>query len=544
MRLILSFLLALCIGAKAATPSQLLSSASALQGLSTRDLEITEAYSLAIAIGGAAIPVGSLLANAYSAGFAGLSDKDLQVIQAYAASQAIVAIYVSPNTNSPTYGIQEALNSISKNGSYGTNVIQARLRLAPGDYYFTNNIFYSNTYPVSIRIEGASILGTRLIYAGNTTTNCIFFTGGGNPAGGALNLPIHLEIADLTITSITNGQQALLCVTNYSYFDSERVNYTGWQVTTNVLWGAGLSLTAAPANAQGNVGVVVGCGNEHGTFFRNCFFAGLATGVECWADHLYMENAKFACIGVFGIGPTDGTAWANTSPYSLGAAILRRPGLDTHIFRAHFYICNGGVVLDNPTIGLGCGSVLIAEPQFELADHPLAANAPAGQAIFIPSENATDLATVYSVAHGPYAYNTTTTMDIRYTLSNKLLVSLNGNNAVATNFARLSQNTNTCSQPAAGFSPNLSAGVEFATTNTGPVVFTTASVAGNGAGDYSPHIVWVRNTGASDQPIIIPAPYRTNIAGTVLRVTNVTKLTIDYWAGTASTTNVFSQPQF
>jgi hypothetical protein len=144
--LVAVFLLALCPLVKAATPSSLLSQASAFRGYSDNDLQIAKTYSLLVSVGLAGMPIGSIMASAYSAGLAGLSDRDLQVLQAYAASQGLVDIYVSPNTNSSTYGIQEALNQIPAGGpQWGTNVTGGHIHLAAGDYYITNSLFYSNT---------------------------------------------------------------------------------------------------------------------------------------------------------------------------------------------------------------------------------------------------------------------------------------------------------------------------------------------------------------------------------------------------------------
>jgi hypothetical protein len=436
--LVAVFLLALCPLVKAATPSSLLSQASAFRGYSDNDLQIAKTYSLLVSVGLAGMPIGSIMASAYSAGLAGLSDRDLQVLQAYAASQGLVDIYVSPNTNSSTYGIQEALNQIPAGGpQWGTNVTGGHIHLAAGDYYITNSLFYSNTFPYSIRMEGAAILATRLIWAGNVRTNMLRFCGGGNPNGG-LSLPGQVQLENITFTSITNDLIQLVVMTNGSYGRVRDCNFTDWELATNNLHGAQLSIDGpAPTQPPGNVGLVIGSSLDHATYVEDCFFAGLACGIDSNTDHFYGRGLKSAFIGLYGIAGTDGTAWPNTSAYSLGPFLLFRGGLSVDLEDIHFYGVDGGVVLD------GNVNVMLWNPQWEAADHAIAAFNPSGQVISIITDSISDDTTKYAVTHGPYAYSTTTAIDARYAVYSKLLanIGLNGNNNPATNFSVISATT-------------------------------------------------------------------------------------------------------
>ena len=115
----------------------------------------------------------------------------------------------------------------------------------------------------------------------------------------------------------------------------------------------------------------------------------------------------------------------------------------------------------------------------------------------------------------------------------------NGNGTVETNYARFSTTTNLMSQPAAGLTPNLNVAFETAPTNNNTVVFALATLPTDG-NDYVEHTIMVSKA-AGDQAIIFPAPYRTNIAGTVMRCTNFTKITIEWQANLY--TNVFCSPR-
>lgn len=443
MRQLVCFILvAFCCLSKAATPTALLTQASAFQGYADRDLRIAETYSLLVSVGLAGMPIGAIMSSAYSAGFAGLSDRDLQILQTYAIAQGLVDIYVSPNTNSSTYGIQEALNQIPAGGpQWGTNVTGAHIHLSAGDYYITNSLFYSNTFIYSIRMEGAGILATRLIWAGSVRTNMLRFCGGGNPNGGLVLLPGQVQLENITFTSITNDLMQLVVITNTSYALVRDCNFTDWELGTNNLHGAQLSIdTPAPSQPPGNVGLVMGSTLDHGDFVEDCFFSGLATGIDDFGDHLYVTGFKTAFIGIYGAGGSDGTAWPSTGPYSLGPAILIRGGLGAYVNNAHFYGCYGGVLNE------GTSDVVLRDPQWEGADRALAAFNPASAGTFYIEETAISDDTVkYAINHGPYSYSSSTAVKVVYNRVSKLMAStgMDGNNNSATNFNQINSDTMT-----------------------------------------------------------------------------------------------------
>lgn len=431
-----------------------------------------------------------------------------------------VEVTVSPVPSSPSYGIQEALNSIPAGGpGWGTNTVGATVRLNSGDYYLTNGAYYSNTFKYSVKIKGSGYLNTRLIYVGfnNVRTNLLKFAGGGNPNGG-LDLPGHVEIEDLTMTSTTNDLIAFLCITNDSMWAVRHCNFTGWQITTNQTHGAQISIDGpSPTLPPGNVGIVAGTALDHAGFIDECFFANLAVGVQSFTDHLYARNIKTAFIGGFDHGGDsfgEGTAWPNTSVYSLGSVFLIMSGLNVDIDHVHFYTVNAGISFD---ANVEC---FLSHPQWELCGYGYSAFNPSGQFIHIDETSISDDAVAYQILHGPYSRTPTTAINIDYVMRNKAMssVSFDGNGNIATNWARFSVRTNLMSQPAAGHTPNLNAGFELAKTNTGPVLFAIPFLPTDVA-DVIQYDCEVLNTGGVDQPVIFPPSYVTNRNDT-LRVTN------------------------
>lgn len=444
---------------------------------------------------------------------------------------AKVAINVSPLASSPTYGIQEALNSIPAGGpGVGTNVTGALIQLAAGDYYLTNNLYFTNGFVTSFRMVGASALGTRLIYAGNTTTNVFTIIGG--TANGLGHM--HVELEDFTLMSITNGQMRLLVVTNDSYFSSTRVNYTGWEPTTNNNSGPGLSIVDVPTQAPGLVGAMVGSVNEHQCVFKECFFAGLTTCIDCMADHITIEDMKTAVIGQSGAA-VDSSAWPNTSPYSIGACVLFGHGLatapiDAHLVRPHFYSVNSGIAFLKTS-----GGVFVDEPVFETCDHPFIALVPSATTFTVSELSIAEGATRYALTNtGIFGLVTTNNMDVRYALSSTFLPSIgsvNANTANITNISTLSAALTTIptNLMAAGFNPDFSKSFETAATNTGPVIFGLPKNLP--AADYAEHLVSIENSGASLQSVTATTGYITNMARTVMKVTNQSLVRIQYRAG-------------
>lgn len=426
---------------------------------------------------------------------------------------------------------------------WGTNVTGAVIQLKAGDYYATNAIWYTNPFPYNIKLQGAGILNTRIIYAGlGTTTNMMTFCG--FAVNGGLGLPGHVEVEDITFTSITNMQAALLVITNSSYESVIRCNFTGWEVITNNLDGPALSMTVAPTQYPGNVGLKIGQGNDHATIVKDCFFAGLACGVDVYGDHFYAENIKSALIGVRN-SLDYGTAWANTSAYSLGPLVLLHGGLRNQIFNIHLYICNTGVMQDST------GGCSIYNFEVETANHAMAQFTPASGAPFhvfaqngIIQDDGGSPDGRYVVTHSPYALASTSLLDVRYQIGTKLGTSfhLNGGGNQATNFGRFAALTNLCSQPAAGFTPDFRVQNETASTNNGAntaVIFAPATLPSAFGGDMTYHEVLIHKTTGNDGAIILPAPYVTNISG-VFRCTNNTLLEFRLWPGIL--TNVFSRP--
>lgn len=276
-----------------------------------------------------------------------------------------------------TSGIQEALNSIPVKLGYGTNTTGAKVILALGDFYYTNSIVYSNTFVYNVDMEGASMLGSRVIYAGNETNAAGFtFIGGGNANISSLEANVHVNIHNLTFTAIRDELPFFnLVITNDSDFVVEDCNFTGRGVTTNVIDGPETSIQVMPDAVPGNIGMLVGRGNDHAGWVSRCFFSGLAAGIVTRCDHMHIVTPKFAIVGQ-SVNGGDAANWSVNSVYSLGACILVTGGLDVHIERPHFYSSMTGVAIDqvaNDSGNQGSGPpVYITDPVFEGADFSIA----------------------------------------------------------------------------------------------------------------------------------------------------------------------------
>lgn len=358
------------------------------------------------------------------------------------ASQFLLKNIIALNTNNvitlaPTAGlvspIQTALNNIPSGGpAWGTNVTGALINLKSGDYYVSNTLFYSNTFPYFIRIRGDS-LSTRIIWAGSARTNLMKFCGGGNPNGG-LNLPAQVEIEHITFSSVTNDLISFLTITNESYSRVSHCNFTGWELLTNNLHGSAVSIDGpAPTQPQGNVGLVIGSPLSHSTVVEDCFFAGLATGLHNFGDHFYGNIIKSAYIGIYSNSQTDGTAWPNTSPYSLGFVMVFGGGLDINIDNTHLYGVNGGIMND------GGPPIYLNRPLWEAADHAIA-TFDLTKTFYITEAAISDDSIKYKVNHSPYSLTASSGLDVRYSIWSKMIdnASLNGNGNRATNFSLLS----------------------------------------------------------------------------------------------------------
>ena len=273
-----------------------------------------------------------------------------------------------------TAGIQEALDSLPDGTEYGPTAAGGTLRFSSGYFYFTNALVYSNLYTTSLKLYGSSLLDTKLVYAGSGTGIYTFdIRGGGNPLGGALDLPIHVVVRDMGFSALTETTNVLLRITNMSYALIDSCNFTSWRIMTNNSWGSAVSINGGTLydTAQGIVGLVMGNPNDHAGLIKDTFFAGLAIGFDAHTDHLYADGLKFAFIGVDG-NSIHNPIWPTTHEYSLGAAVLRRPKLDSHLRNAHFYAVHGGVVVLN-TNALSGDWMQMDQPVMEGVDRPYAA---------------------------------------------------------------------------------------------------------------------------------------------------------------------------
>lgn len=290
-----------------------------------------------------------------------------------AAANGVTNIFGPFTPGTVTSGIQEALNSLNTGFEYGPTAAGGQLSFSSGYFYFTNVLSYSNTFTTEIKLVGAGSLDTKLVYAGNDgMTNCIWFQGRGNTNSGSLNLPIHLIIRDMGFSSINERTNVLLCVTNISLAEIESCNFTSWRIMTNQAVGSAMSIfgTGYTDDNQTLVGLVIGNQNEHATILNNSFFAGLATGMDIWADHWYSSVLKFAFIG-HNLNGTTTKRWPTNSAYTLQSAIVRRTGIDSSYDKVHFYECEGGLAFINPSAS---GNYqFMSEIQWEGCDHGIGA---------------------------------------------------------------------------------------------------------------------------------------------------------------------------
>lgn len=303
-----------------------------------------------------------------------------------------------------TSGFQEALDSFSKGANFGPTAAQVQIKFSGSYLFFTNPIVYSNVFTTGIKFLGDDMLTTKLVFAGtNKGVSTITIRGGGH-AGASLDLPLHVFIQDIGFTAINETTNVLLTITNTSAWELQRCNFTSWLIMTNQDWGSAMSINGQVyyPNDQGLVGLSAGNLNDHGGFMGNCYFAGLATGMAIHTDHFYLTGVKFAMVGLNG-DAANHNLWPNTHPYSLGAAILRWPGLDSHYYFPHFYVCHGGLVLLNSS-GQSDPNWMV-EPITELTDFLFAAsdNTTANILLNADDSHGADW-TSYKVNSGPYAY--------------------------------------------------------------------------------------------------------------------------------------------
>lgn len=277
-----------------------------------------------------------------------------------------------------TSGIQEAWNSVYKGNQYGPGAVGIGMRFGPGYFFYTNVITISNNFTTAIRLQGNTLLDSKLVYAGTATaTNCFTVRGGGNPnptpGGDTLDLPMHVVIRDLGFSAILENTNTLLRITNTSYVMIDSANFTSWNIMTNATWGSAVSINGGTLypNNQGLTGLAVGNVNDHACWVNNTFYAGLATAAHFYTDHLYVDGMKTAFIGLNGTG-SPANLFLDTDPRSLGSAILRRPGLDSTYRNVHFYVVNCGLAYLNGS-SPSTDVQLFENVVIEGCDHPFAA---------------------------------------------------------------------------------------------------------------------------------------------------------------------------
>ncbi len=305
-----------------------------------------------------------------SGGSGGVSDSTATNISRLYATSAVPAVTISwkgitngfatipndgkmfgPDTpNTQTSGIQEALDSFSKGFEMGPSAAFVSVDAAPGYYYYTNTIVYSNRWTTDFQLRSGGLVGSRFVFAGtNKGVDCFRIMGATNPPA----IPMHVTIRDIGFSALYDTTNVLLRITNVSHVQIENCNFTSWNATTNNSWGSGVSIFGAGASTanMGLVGLVLGNHLEHKAVVDDCYFAWLATAVDSYVDHLYMKAPKFAFIGA-------GTnMWPSSSVYSLGNCIVHNGGsIDTHYYGPHFWGSKAGIaslgltpqVLENP----------------------------------------------------------------------------------------------------------------------------------------------------------------------------------------------------
>lgn len=239
-----------------------------------------------------------------------------------------------------TSGLQEALN-FRTGGDSWVGSVGYKIRLGEGSYFFTNKIVVSNSAACNLWLEGAGPSATRLVYAGNETGIRTFDIRGSNGVLGVLNMPMAVVIKDVCFTAVTDTTNVLLRVTNYVGAELERVMFCDY-ATAAAGW---MSLFPPGGNVTtpGLVGMEIGGGGEFRTVLKTIDFFGLADGMYVTCDHFYAYNITCGLIG-WNSSSLWSTKWPTNSIYNLGAAIIRKPGLNSHYIDPYFYAANAGLI--------------------------------------------------------------------------------------------------------------------------------------------------------------------------------------------------------
>jgi hypothetical protein len=253
-----------------------------------------------------------------------------------------------------TCGIQEAYNAaVAGKTIFGPDSVSVSLQFGSGYYYFTNALVFSNRFNTALSLRGQDQVSSKLVYAGsNAGISTITIRGPHTNVTGWINgltMPMSVLIRDIGFAAINDATNILLTVTNYSHADIVNCNFTSWMVMTNQDWGSGMSIVGQDYYPVGSslVGLVIGHGGENGTMIQRCNFGGLGNGVHLFTDHIYMRDTTFSAVGETGTGATTSQKWQTSSLYSLGAAIIRQPGLNSIYSGVYFYGTHNALVFNN-----------------------------------------------------------------------------------------------------------------------------------------------------------------------------------------------------
>lgn len=265
-----------------------------------------------------------------------------------------------------TSGLQEALDAIPRATNQGPLAWGGRIILAAGQFYFTNTLLFSNVWNNGLTLEGAGLFHTKLVYAGagqgvKTVNLC------GTPAslaGGNYPLAGHYNIRDIGFTALNNTTNILLWITNHAYVNIENCLFTSWGLMDNTNYGSGISITHAQTNDSALVGLHLGVVGDCASFVRNCFFNGLATGADFACDHIIVDGFRTAEIGM------NTMRWPTNSYYSMGAAILRRGGMDGQYNNVYWYGVRAGLALLNSPANTAPGKEYMGNHYEETCDYP------------------------------------------------------------------------------------------------------------------------------------------------------------------------------
>src|SRR5260221_8566099 len=133
-----------------------------------------------------------------------------------------------------TCGIQEAFNALTVSTNYGPYANGITMRFAPGYFFYTNALVFSNQYPVTITLQGDGFVHGKLVYAGSgNNINCITFKSGVNWNAGSISKAQSIVLRDLGFSALWNTTNTLIKITNCASFNMQFCNLTSWEIMTN-----------------------------------------------------------------------------------------------------------------------------------------------------------------------------------------------------------------------------------------------------------------------------------------------------------------------